>query len=206
MILIRSSGHSVSIDISCAAQRRFRFQLRHRRQSALRPRQHRLIDRKARGRRALWLGACRPPQSLLKCLATFALRRLVRLSATDCGTELPPGAWGVYCARAARTSPDWPSESVLRHPCRRPSSLTAPKSRDATDVRTSSPISWPCRSLIALKPSRSRNRTVNDPDSRCARAMARSNRSCSRYRLGSPVSASWPARYSSNSSPCARWP
>ena len=73
------------------------------------------------------------------------------------------------------------------------------RSREATSTSTSSPTRWPRLSLIALKPSRSRNTTESGRPLREAAAMAASRRSSSSLRLASPVSWSCSARCSSSS-------
>ena len=90
------------------------------------------------------------------------------------------------------------------------SARTAWIRRSATMRSTSSPMPWPCRSLIGLKPSRSMYITASV--CRCDRSSDRtwSSRSRKELRLGKVVSGSCRARWRASRSPacepcsCAR--
>ena len=79
-------------------------------------------------------------------------------------------------------------------------SRTTADSRIAAAASSSSPTLWPIVSFVTLKSSRSTNSTPVVVPSRLARASACAARSWNSRRLGSPVSASWKARYFSSSS------
>ena len=97
-------------------------------------------------------------------------------------------SWSPRSSRTANSSP--PSRagrSLVRRQERR---------RRVKATSSSSPISWPKRSLTCLKSSRSRKSTTARPS---GRAIAASTCSVNSARLASPVSGSWWARCSSRS-------
>ena len=71
---------------------------------------------------------------------------------------------------------------------------TRPSSRRDTSTRRASPAGWPNRSLMAVKLSTSMTSSIERVPRRSPTRGARSSRSASRIRLGSPVRSSWSTR------------
>ena len=122
------------------------------------------------------------------------------------GCATPTRMWRATSAASSAVPICGSSTTNSSPPSRQTVSLarTAPSTLPATWRSSSSPTSWPCRSLICLKWSRSRNISARQPPLRRASCSACCRRSWSSRRLGRPVSGScWAWRASVRASSCA---